>query len=167
MSESTVSPSKATSSEIKKEKFQFEKEEYLLRKRLPARYPTRVNDIYVNNQTNFKAQLARCFKCLETENCIYIHGLGAATAKAVNLALQLQLKSAIPLETRVNTSTVNLIGKLFPNFPFQTLELNRLSCVLDDFVPQRDDRQFHSEDRQNSAVHIQVSKIDSLKAQQQ
>lgn len=92
-------------------KVQYDPEEYRLRKRLPARLSSTPNDIYVNNKTDFKAQLARCFKCLETETFVVIHGLGAAAPKAINLALQLQLKSSIPLEISVNTSTVKLIGK--------------------------------------------------------
>lgn len=92
------------------EKIRYDPEEYKLRKRLPPRQSSRPNDVYVNNKTDFKAQLARCFKCLETETCVYIHGLGAAAPKAINLALQLQLKSSTPLELSVNTSTVNLIG---------------------------------------------------------
>lgn len=91
-------------------KIRYDPEEYRLRKRLPARLPSQPNDVYVNNKTDFKAQLARCFKCLETETCVYVHGLGAAAPKAINLALQLQLKSSTPLEISVTTSTVNLIG---------------------------------------------------------
>ena len=95
-----------------KEKVIFDREEYLLRKRLPPRYPSRSNDVYVNNKTDFKAQLVRCFKCLENENCVQIHGLGAAVSIAINLALQVQLKSVVPVNIAVNTSTVNLIGNI-------------------------------------------------------
>lgn len=97
-------------------KIRYDPEEYKLRKRLPARLPSRSNDVYVNNKTDFKAQLARCFKCLETESSVHIHGLGAAAPKAINLALQLQLKSNTPLEISVNTSTVHLIGNIFVVF---------------------------------------------------
>lgn len=108
----------SASSGLKRQAPRYDPEEYLLRKRLPARLPSRPNDIYVNNKTDFKAQLARCFKCLEeatasaeSSGCVYIHGLGAAAPRAINLALQLQQKSTIPLQLSVNTSTVNLTGK--------------------------------------------------------
>ncbi|KAI9555444.1 hypothetical protein GHT06_017959 [Daphnia sinensis] len=122
-------------------KERYDPEEYKLRKRLPARLPSRPNDVYVNTKTNFKAQLARCFKCLETSNSIHIHGLGAAAPKAINLALQLQLKSNTPLEHSVTTSTVHLI---------------------DDFEPQYDSGDFYSKERQNSAVHIKVYKLINM-----
>lgn len=122
-------------------KIRYDPEEYRLRKRLPSRLPSRPNDVYVNNKTDFKAQLARCFKCLETETSVYVHGLGAAAPKAINLALQLQLKSSTPLEVSVNTSTVNLI---------------------DDFEPQYDSGDFYSKERQSSAVHIKVYKLMSV-----
>jgi hypothetical protein len=76
--------------------------EYTLRKRLPHRLPRRPNDIYVNMKTDFKAQLARCQKLLDggargqnacTE--IYIHGLGLAINRAINIALQLQAALAL------------------------------------------------------------------------
>jgi len=96
----------------KRERLQVDPEEFVLRKRLPSRFPSRPNDVYVNNRTNFKAQLARCFRCLETDDIVFIHGLGAAVTKAINLALQLQQKASVPLGISVNTSTVKLIGNL-------------------------------------------------------
>jgi len=93
----------------KKERLDLKK--YQLEKRAPQKLSKNPNDIYVNNKTNFKAQLARCFKCLETEEIVFVHGLGGSIQRAVELALELQLKSSIPLETEVTTSTVNLIGK--------------------------------------------------------
>lgn len=93
----------------KKERLDTEK--YQLEKRAPLKLSKNPNDIYVNNKTDFKAQLARCFKCLETEDCVFVHGLGGAVERAVNIALELQQKSSTPLETEVTTSSVNLIGK--------------------------------------------------------
>jgi len=116
-------------------------ENYKLEKRAPRKLYTNSNDIYVNNKTDFKAQLARCFKCLETEDCVFLHGLGGAVERAVNIALELQLKSSNPLETEVTTSTVNLI---------------------DDFEPLEDTEEFKSKDRQTSAVHIKVYKTIKL-----
>jgi len=34
-------------------------EEYVLRKRLPRRFPKRPNDVYISRKTDFRAQLAR------------------------------------------------------------------------------------------------------------
>lgn len=88
----------------------YDPEEYVLRKRLPPRSSGNPNDVYVNNKTDFKAQLARCFKRLETQPFVVIHGLGAAAPKAINLALQLQLKSTIPLNIEADTGTIGVIG---------------------------------------------------------
>ena len=119
-SKETVIPSPAATGQ-KRQAPRLDPQEYSLRKRLPARLPSRPNDIYVNNKTDFKAQLARCFKCLEVETCVYIHGLGAATTRAINLALQLQEKSSTPLDIAVNTSTVNLIGEILYILQIQRL----------------------------------------------
>lgn len=74
-----------------KEKIWFDPEEYTLRKRLPRRLPKRRNDVYVNMKTNFKAQLSRCEKLINNgENELFIHGLGNACNRAINLALQLK-----------------------------------------------------------------------------
>lgn len=121
----TASGKKRDQQASRVKKVPYDPEEYKLRKRLPTRLPSKPNDVYVNNKTDFKAQLARCFKCLETETCVNIHGLGAAAPKAINLALQLQLKSSTPLEISADTSTVKLIGKLIFSvkecFPSQVL----------------------------------------------
>lgn len=45
---------------------------------------------------------------------ICIHGLGAAINRAINLAMQLQHTSPVPLEISVTTSTVPLIDDLVP-----------------------------------------------------
>lgn len=103
----------------KKERLDLEK--YQLEKRAPQKLSKNSNDVYVNNKTEFKAQLARCFKCLETEDIVFVHGLGGSIQRAVEIALELQLKSSIPLETEVTTSTVNLIGK--PKFILQFGEI--------------------------------------------
>ena len=114
--------------------------EYTLRKRLPRRLPKRKNDIYVSNKTDFKAQLARCHKMLDTGvNEIYIHGLGAAVNRAVNLALQLQKCNIDTLQLSVNTSTVEL---------------------TDDLEPKGDDADSETRDRNNSAIHIKLSRTE-------
>ncbi|KAI5945467.1 Ribonuclease P protein subunit p20 [Manis javanica] len=128
--------------------------EYTLRKRLPHRLPRRPNDIYVNMKTDFKAQLARCQKLLDggargqnacTE--IYIHGLGLAINRAINIALQLQAGSFGSLQVAANTSTVELVDELEPETDAQE-PLTRI--------------------RNNSAIHIRVFRVTpnqkSLKA---
>ena len=114
----------------------FDKEEYVLRKRLPKRLPKRKNDVYVTRRTDIKAQLARCQKMLDSDcHVIYIHGLGAATNRAVNLALQLKACSLGTIDLAVNTSTVELV---------------------DDLEPQVDDLDPQTRVRNNSAVHIKL-----------
>ncbi len=60
-------------------------EEYKIIKKLPKRFPTRQNDIYITNKTDFKAQLQKCNHILfdqkvnDTEsNEIFLHAIGPA-----------------------------------------------------------------------------------------
>uniref|UniRef100_UPI000D1D143A Ribonuclease P protein subunit p20 n=1 Tax=Homo sapiens TaxID=9606 RepID=UPI000D1D143A len=119
--------------------------EYTLRKRLPSRLPRRPNDIYVNMKTDFKAQLARCQKLLDggargQNACseIYIHGLGLAINRAINIALQLQAGSFGSLQVAANTSTVELV---------------------DELEPETDTREPLTRIRNNSAIHIRVFRV--------
>ncbi|XP_007483347.1 ribonuclease P protein subunit p20 [Monodelphis domestica] len=121
--------------------------EYTLRKRLPHRLPRRPNDIYVNMKTDFKAQLARCQKLLEGSGgargqggCpeIYIHGLGLAINRAINIALQLQAGSFGALQVAANTSTVELV---------------------DELEPETNTREPLTRTRNNSAIHIRVFRV--------
>ncbi|KAG5195370.1 hypothetical protein JEQ12_012659 [Ovis aries] len=119
--------------------------EYTLRKRLPHRLPRRPNDIYVNMKTDFKAQLARCQKLLDggargQNACseIYIHGLGLAINRAINIALQLQAGSFGSLQVAANTSTVELV---------------------DELEPETDSREPLTRIRNNSAIHIRVFRV--------
>nr|CAD7411158.1 unnamed protein product [Timema cristinae] len=91
----------------KRERFKSDPD-HVIRKRLPPRLPRRINDIYVTNKTNH--QVSRCEKLLDSgESELVIHGLGAAVAKAVNLALQLQDKYQGVVGLSVNTSTVDIV----------------------------------------------------------
>ena len=111
-------------------------EEYTLRKRLPKKLPKRKNDIYVNRKTDFKGQLERCQKLLDSGvNELYIHGLGAAINRALNLALQLQARGLGSIELSTHTSTVELI---------------------DDVEPENDEMEAETYVRNNSAVHIKL-----------
>ncbi|XP_047121523.1 ribonuclease P protein subunit p20-like isoform X2 [Schistocerca piceifrons] len=113
--------------------------DHVLRKRLPPRLPRRKQDIYITNKSNYKGQLARSEKLLESgEPEIVIHGLGAAVTRAVNLALQLKEKFLGTVELSVNTSTVD---------------------IVDDLEPLEDHAEYETNTRQNSSVHIRVFRI--------
>ncbi|XP_036380656.1 ribonuclease P protein subunit p20 [Megalops cyprinoides] len=90
--------------------------EFTLRKRLPRKLPKRRNDVYVNMKTDFRAQLARCQKLLDSggQREICVHGLGLAINRAINIALQLQACSQGALQLAANTSTVELVDDLEP-----------------------------------------------------
>jgi len=119
-------------------------EEYELRKRLPRKLPKRKNDIYISNKTNFKAQLERCKKLLES-GCeeIYIHGLGHAIDRAVNVALQLKVLGVGSLEVAANTATVELV---------------------DDLEPLNPHLEPDTQTRNTSAIHIKVFRIKEFQA---
>ncbi|XP_004416550.1 PREDICTED: ribonuclease P protein subunit p20-like [Odobenus rosmarus divergens] len=119
--------------------------EYTLRKRLPHHLPWSPSDIYVNIKTDFKAQLACCQKLLDRgargqNSCseIYIHGLGLAINRAINIALQLQAGSFGSLQVAANTSTVELV---------------------DELEPETDTREPLTRIRNNSAIHIRVFRV--------
>lgn len=60
----------------------------------------------------FQSELAKCEKLLEGgETEVFVHGLGGAVNRAVNLALQLESKFLGTVQLTVNTSTATLIGK--------------------------------------------------------
>ncbi|VDO96885.1 unnamed protein product [Soboliphyme baturini] len=89
--------------------------EYEVRKRLPFRFPLRKNDVYVTKRTNFKGQMTRCQKLLDNEfSEVYIHGLGAAINRAINLALQIKRNGLGSLDVAVETATVRLTDDLDP-----------------------------------------------------
>ncbi|KAL4669607.1 hypothetical protein H8959_008161 [Pygathrix nigripes] len=96
-------------------------------------------------KTDFKAQLARCQKLLDggargQNACseIYIHGLGLAINRAINIALQLQAGSFGSLQVAANTSTVELV---------------------DELEPETDTREPLTRIRNNSAIHIRVFRV--------
>uniref|UniRef100_A0A2K6FFQ6 Ribonuclease P protein subunit p20 n=1 Tax=Propithecus coquereli TaxID=379532 RepID=A0A2K6FFQ6_PROCO len=114
-----------------------------LRKRLPHRLPRRPNNICVNMKTDFKDQQARYQKLLDKARgqnaCteIYIHGLGLAINRAINIALQLQAGSFGSLQVAANTSTVE----------------------LDELEPETDTREPLTRICNNSAIHIRVFRV--------
>ena len=117
----------------------IEREEYEVRKRLPRKLPKRDCDVYVTRKTNFQAQMKRCQKILDNGNVVYIHGLGTAINRAINLSLQLKSNELGSVEVSVHTSTVEL---------------------TDDLEPLTDEHEPDTMTRNNSAVHIRVYRPD-------
>ncbi|CAI8051256.1 Ribonuclease P protein subunit p20 [Geodia barretti] len=108
------------------------------RKRPPKRLSQRPNDIYVNRNSDFSGQLARSHKLLDQgAQELFIHGLGAAIHRAINLALQLKETSSHSLEVSCTTSTVELV---------------------DDLEPLDDESDFKTQTRPSSAIHIRLYK---------
>uniref|UniRef100_K1RM62 Ribonuclease P protein subunit p20 n=1 Tax=Magallana gigas TaxID=29159 RepID=K1RM62_MAGGI len=138
---SHVSPAGRSSKNFKE---LIDKEEYDLRKRLPRKLPKRKTDVYITRKTDFACQLERAQKLLDSENEVYVHGLGAAINRAINLALQIQTESQGLVEIAAHTSTVELV---------------------DDLEPQTDDLEPETQSRNNSAIHIKVYKINPVKVE--
>lgn len=123
----------------------IDNEEYQLKKRLPPRLPKRRNDVYVSCKTNFQAQLARCRKLLDQNNEVFVHGLGFAINRAINLALQLKEAGIGTLEVAAHTSTVELV---------------------DDLEPENDELEPENRTRHNSAIHIHVYRREVMETEQ-
>lgn len=97
------------------DKVWFDPEEFAIRKRLPPSLPRRPIDVYVTNKTAFKAQLERCQGLIDKgEPEIYLHSLGAAIPRALNLALQLQKDNSATVTLDTVTSTVELTDDFEP-----------------------------------------------------
>ncbi|XP_046571185.1 ribonuclease P protein subunit p20-like [Haliotis rubra] len=118
----------------------LEREEFTLRKRLPPKLPKRKDDVYVTRKTDFQAQMKRCQNILDSGNEVYIHGLGAAVNRAINLALQLKANGRGTIDVSCRTSTVEL---------------------TDDLEPNNDETEADTSLRNNSAVHIKVYRPQS------
>ncbi|CAG8478813.1 9061_t:CDS:2 [Acaulospora morrowiae] len=112
-----------------------------LKKRIPQRPATIPTDIYVSRKSNFKGQLFRAKKLLLEDGhpSITIHGLGAAILKSINLVLTLGDLMHNQIIYKVTTGTVELV---------------------DDIIPEDDDKDLEIQTRNNSSVHIQVSLKD-------
>lgn len=79
MSQQTTPPTEAPTQ--KPAKIYRDNEEYKVVKKLPKRFPKRLNDIYITNKTDFNAQLKRCEQLLienADKNEIYLHAMGVA-----------------------------------------------------------------------------------------
>lgn len=141
----SAAPASSASKDKRPNSDVFDSEEYTLRKRLPPRLPKRKNDVYVSRKTDFKQQFARCQKLFDSGwNEVYVHGLGAAINRAINLGLQLKNKGMGTLDLAVHTSTVEL---------------------TDDFEPDTDELEPESRSRNNSTVHIKVFRLEEFQVE--
>ena len=138
---SSITPTDNSRKPGPEKKFWIDSSEYELRKVLPPRLRKEKNDVYISRKTDFKAQEGRCMKLLDSEyEEIFIHGLGAAVNRAINLALQLERKYLGMVELETETSTLE---------------------VTDQLLPLLDDLEAKSRSRFISAVHIRLyKKID-------
>merc|ERR1712024_378797 len=128
-----------------KEKIWYDPEEYAIRKRLPPTLPRRPIDIYITNKTAFKAQIERCQSLLDKgEPEIYLHSLGAAIPRALNLALQIQKNNCNTFGLDTATSTVELTDD------FEAIHPNSESSG------QQHHHHHQQQSRYNSAVHIRI-----------
>ena len=120
---------------MSEEKFYRDPEEYAIFKRLNNKqFSKRPNDIYVTRQTNFKAQLERCMKLISSSGNyreIFIHGMGSALQRTINLALQFQIKTNCQLHTSIASVE-----------------------ATDHLMPLLDDREPMSDTRWVSTIHI-------------
>lgn len=113
---------------------------FVRQRRTPQHHtPKRKNDIYVNKQSDFKCQLERAQKLLDSGyNEIYIHGLGAAINRAGNLALQLKQRGHGNIELSAQTFSTQ---------------------VVDDFRSVNEEQESYSEARTKSSIKIKVYRI--------
>lgn len=126
------------------EKSNKKSEENFIRRRRgpPHQIPKQKNDIYVNKQSDFKFQLERAQKLLDSGYSeVFIHGLGAAISRAVNLALQLEQRGHGGIKISAQTSSTQ---------------------VVDDFSSLNDEQESYSETRTKSSIKIKVYKIEAV-----
>jgi len=115
--------------------FSIPNEEFVLRKRLPRSLPREPNDVYITRKTPFKVQLDRCQELLDSGETVFVHGLGAAVSRAINVALAVKKNNCGSVDLDVRTATVNLV---------------------DDIDYADEDRIPSVQTRPNSVVHIKL-----------
>ncbi|KAI1715398.1 rpp20 subunit of nuclear RNase MRP and P domain-containing protein [Ditylenchus destructor] len=116
-------------------------EDYLceIQKRLPAKFHTSANDVYITRRTKTAAQFNKCKTLLDKKSDdIVIHALGNAINRALNLALMLENAMNNSVKVDVLTSSVS---------------------VTDDILTFFGECDLNSRQRTVSAVHILVSRI--------
>lgn len=71
----------------------------------------RSNEVVVNNKSNFKCHLVRCQTIMDNNdyNELVIKGMGKATSKAINLALQLNLNNFETFDIKPRTYSVDIL----------------------------------------------------------
>jgi ribonuclease P/MRP protein subunit RPP20 len=133
---------KTKKSKMAEKSSQKSSESFVRQRRGPQRQvPKQKNDIYVNKQSDFKFQLERAQKLLDSGyDEVFIHGLGAAINRAVNLALQLQERGHGLIEISAQTLSTQ---------------------VVDDFRPLDEEQEGYSETKTKSSVKIKVYKIST------
>lgn len=101
------------------------------KKRAPPKNFTRKNDIYVTNKTDFRATLKKVCGILNSEQgeC-YLHCMGSAINRGINLALKLSEEFDFKFEA--NTSTVTLFGKFWISSGFLQDSCRLLAGFLHD-----------------------------------
>ena len=122
-----------------KGKKQREDSHFVRQKRAPpCHFPKQKNEFYVNRKSDFKYQLERAQKLLDSGyNEIFIYGLGAAINRAVNLALQLEQRGLGSIQISAETSSTH---------------------VVDDLKSLDDEHESYSEKRTKSSIKIKVFK---------
>jgi len=97
--------------------FQKEKsKKFSVKKRPPPKEYNRPNDIYIGERSTFESQIVKCRKLLDGDvyNEIFLHGLGKAIPKTINLAIKVKDIYFGTVDHSVNTTTVKLIDDLVP-----------------------------------------------------
>ncbi|KAG9284545.1 hypothetical protein G9A89_014149 [Geosiphon pyriformis] len=107
-------------------------------KRVPQRPATLPTDIYVSQKSKMRGLLeyAKSLLLKERLPSITIHGLGKAIPKSINLVMHLREATHNQIEYKAITRTVELI---------------------DDILPEDEEKALETQIRHNSSVHITVS----------
>jgi ribonuclease P/MRP protein subunit RPP20 len=114
-----------------------------LRKRAPVRPQTLPTDIYVTTTSSYKGQLTRAKKLLveDGEPFIVLHAMGAAIERAIGLAMGINTACSGQVRCHTETATVELV---------------------DDIIPVDTEKDFDTNTRQNSAVHIRIEMLQPM-----
>ncbi|KAF9911023.1 ribonucleases P/MRP protein subunit pop7 [Linnemannia zychae] len=119
------------------------KDDATLRKRAPMRPQTLPTDIYVTATSSYKGQLTRAKRLLveDGEPFIVLHAMGAAIERAIGLAMGINTACSGQIRCHTETATVDLV---------------------DDIIPVDTEKDFDTNTRQNSAVHIRIEMLQPM-----
>ncbi|KAG0301849.1 ribonucleases P/MRP protein subunit pop7 [Dissophora globulifera] len=114
-----------------------------LRKRAPLRAPTLATDVYVTKTSSYKGQLTRAKKLLTEDGhpFIVLHAMGAATERAILLAMGISNACSGQVRCQTETATVDLV---------------------DDIIPVDTELDLDTSTRQNSAVKIRIELVQPM-----